>query len=371
MLSGIEGLDSSSTHVITLSNCIADSNAVGFNMNYVQNFQIENCEVKFSVPDGSVGSAGIHIRNSVGSISDTQVHSNHANYPGIYSENSAVSASFLTLTNNSAIYGGAGGWYSYHSALSLTNMSISNHDVGGVSFVGGTLNMTNCTITNNRGPVYGGIQLLGVIGHLSSVVISNNIATGPNSTGGGMHLASAAVINIDFSTFSTNQAYNGGGVWMLDSSINTIITSFESNQAVEKGGALYAEGSEVQLQGSTFTDNFLTSPTSEGGAFHSFNSYASIFSNHFINNTCALNGGAVYLVYGTFHLNTPNYVRWSTFTNNRASHGGAVYMENDNGTRIWTNHFLENEAKIGGGMNLQNCTSSIMEADVSIYNKIK
>ncbi len=129
-------------------------------------------------------------------------------------------------------------------------------------------------------------------------------------------------LNVSNSIFSNNYSVNGGAIASTESyGIVTINNStFNLNSASNGlGGSVYS-GGEVIIINSTFTAN----EAKKGGAVFSTKKL-SIENATFIDNTASEEGGAVNLSSNTSTVYHPFSVSNSTFENNSANFGGAIY----------------------------------------------
>jgi len=209
----------------------------------------------------------------------------------------SVSASVVAI-EGLYFQNGKGAIYGSYEDVNIANCVFSNNS-DAVSYVG---NITNSTFSNNSASVAGGA--VSNSGNITNSTFSNNSA---GIVGGAVD----NVGNITNSTFSNNASDDGGAV---SNSGNITNSTFSSNSA-EFGGAVSKSGN---ITNSTFTDN---SASDDGGAvYKSGNITNSIFSN----NSASSVGGAVYG--GGTLINSPGGTLInSTFNNNTASLGGAVF----------------------------------------------
>ncbi|WP_409201030.1 right-handed parallel beta-helix repeat-containing protein [Methanobrevibacter sp. DSM 116169] len=183
-------------------------------------------------------------------------------------------------------------------------------DAAGVSRIfeisAGSVTLKNLKLIN--GKEYGGaaIDILNSNVHLLNITFENNIA--------------------DHSSLTDA---NGGAIKIKSSTIIIEDCSFYKNAAKREGGAIYATDSNVTINGSSIFDE----------------NYAG-FS---IDDTRA-NGGAIRVVNSNELFNISGK---GNFTNNKAYHGGAIYIEIMN-FEINGNFLFENNtaAGNGGGLNI-------------------
>ncbi len=117
--------------------------------------------------------------------------------------------------------------------------------------------------------------------------------------------------------------------WELNSSVKHIFTRdtvFSNNNGQYKGGAFYSVNGDVEVYGSTFSNNILdTSSTSYVGGAISASGSLKIYNAVFTGNT-ARNGGAIYSSASTI------LVDGCTFTKNRATVNGVLHVAAGNCT---------------------------------------
>ena len=138
-------------------------------------------------------------------------------------------------------------------------------------------------------------------------------------------------ITIERSTFSNNSAYyNGGAVSVSANSQATIIlqnVTMESNKAENFGGAIYVSGAG-DGEGETFGSKELSNLCNTMCTILSLKVYKSFFYNNTALGSEGTVGGAISIknekpCNGTSNLT----IEHSTFSNNKAYSGGAVYVQ--------------------------------------------
>lgn len=126
------------------------------------------------------------------------------------------------------------------------------------------------------------------------------------------------------------------------SSVQILNSTFSSNKASSYGGALYIDGTNLELSGSSFTENSAT----KGGAIYSTSSV--VAENMIFNqNIATISGGAIHMK----HFGVD--ISHSQFTYNRAgSAGGALHFFSTSSSQpisITNSTFTYNEATDYGG----------------------
>ena len=175
-----------------------------------------------------------------------------------------------------------------------------------------TVTLVNCTLTNNTAEYGGAIYVNG------------------------------GILNIRKSKFDSNYAYNyGGAIAALYSSVVTIEdTNFTNHFSVnDAGGAIYLLNSQLTSSNS----HIYNSSSTFGPAITSLNSKVTLNKFHAENNTASYEGGAIYAIY-----NSMTCIE-STFKNNHARNGGAIYGDDLKLFELENNNFISNIASEYGG----------------------
>lgn len=255
---------------------------------------------------------------------------------------------------------------------------------GAVGIDGGEATLQSCDFTSNdtfnaEGNLGGG-ALLGRDGAeltISGCTFDQNFI---RSRGAALHLVQSSA-SVTLCTFSGNntQDESGGAVHADHSTLAVTLSSFSNNDARTDGGAISADGGSLTVQSCVFLQNSTgTRFPLDGGGFdyhHGGAIYASgtavmINGSTFTSNVSDLFGGAV-TAFGpsltvdgcTFNSNTGEYggavysaavslvVQDSTFENNNAFMGGGVSLlsETDDG-QVIDCQFISNTATWAGGL---------------------
>ena len=210
----------------------------------------------------------------------------------------------------------------------------------------------------NGGAVYVGAE--GTTGILANSTFINNSAKG---NGGAVDDWFASSGEMENSTFINNSARNGGAVYVgTNSDTGRIYNStFINNTATNNGGAVDWNASSGFLENSSFISN----SAGFGGAVFvgAEGSNGAIINSTFINNTALVNGGAVDWNSSRGALN------YSYFENNSAENGGAVFVGGSSATGIIFNTtFINNTATQNGGAVDWNASSGFVEWSTFIEN---
>ncbi|MCD4819584.1 MAG: right-handed parallel beta-helix repeat-containing protein, partial [Candidatus Cloacimonetes bacterium] len=160
---------------------------------------------------------------------------------GILCNNSGLILENVTISNNSANYGGGIHFSSYSSNLILFNVTIDNNSAAGASnfHYGGGIYCTssypileNVSITNNSASEGGGgIYFNGGDPILKNVMISNNSAA--LGLGGGIYCWGSDP-NLENVTITNNSAVHGGGIYCEGMSILSLVNCIMWNDTPEE-----------------------------------------------------------------------------------------------------------------------------------------
>lgn len=266
------------------------------------------------------------------------------------------------------------------SGLSASNITFKNTEDSVVIINGSNVKFENCKFINATSDVseFGALRVLADNVTIIDCKFADN--TIPTNTslefgfGGGVYV-NATNVTISGCTFDNNTAQEGSHIYVTkDSIIINIIDNTFSNASTSGAGksSVRLSGSVINLKGNTFSDNkdsvalsimeTLTEATISGNTFDSNSNYRSgtggalyleysntvgtnrIIDNHFLNNNATL-GGAAYIKNVDDKFLTLN----GTFTGNRATSGGAIYID-DESFALSDITFSDNTAVDGGAI---------------------
>ncbi len=223
---------------------------------------------------------------------------------GIHASSSAhVTLASTTVTGNSATSGG-GIYVGGGATVRLTNNStvyknIVNDNGGGVFIDDGLLILDNSIIDQNYAAKGGGIYLNGDTSEvrINGSAITGNAAHRTDRKGGGIYSHSGTISLSPRTIISSNAAANGGGMYVSDNSMVTIIDAVvRNNKSDLAGGGIYAHTSSITMKKGYFNSNEADSDnnnTGSGGAIFSYNSNVTVDKITFKENS-GLYGGAFY-----------------------------------------------------------------------------
>ena len=328
----------------------------------IVNFSITNCIFQNNIATYYGGGAlSLGYLTIYVSITNSIFIGNSAPYSGggaVWIDKSSLYNFSITnckFQSNSANYGGGalGLDWSTTGDVSITNSTfhsnIANHGGGGAVWsycivVGSTvnLNITNCIFQNNSASYSGGAVLYEATGNIAitSSTFYNNSAV---YYGGAILFATSGKILIRRSQFVNNIALVGAAVYaayipeqysvslchlfLEDVVVNDNHHIAINNYNVTTGGAIFFNGVNVSINGSTkMGSNF--SSNSPQGAIQGENGFLLLHGNITFTNNTGVNGGAISLynhVALQFHENCN-----VEFSRNIATRfGGAIYNEGD------------------------------------------
>ena len=221
----------------------------------------------------------------------------------------------LTLSGNSAAFGGGGIFNGGTLTMSNSTLSGNSAALGGAIFNGGTLTMSNSTLSGNSAQINGG-AILNSGGGNATVTVSNSTLSGNSADFGGA-IFNLGTLTVSNSTLSGNSARDSGGAILNSGGGNATATvsnsTLSGNSARDNGGAI-RNGGTLTMSNSTLSGN----SAQDGGAI--INGGTLTMSNSTLSgNSAQVNGGAI------FNLGTLT-VSNSTLSGNSAQvNGGAIF----------------------------------------------
>src|ERR671915_949898 len=275
-----------------------------------------------------------------------------------------VALSGLTITDGDADeYGGAllnSSTATVTVDSSAVTRSVAGKTGGGIdNHVGGEVHIRDSTLSDNFARESGSAinnNRGGTVTVTNSTVSSNSAAdfgldellAGAGAIANNAELDTAGTITVTGSRLSDNRAGGGrSGAAISNDGAGAVVvetTTFSKNRAHANGGAIFNGSGQVSLSDSTFTDNAAT----HGGAVYSSadkGGLLSIRDSTFTLNSAAGDGGAV-VGTGSGSLEVLD----STFSKNSADDwGGAVVNQNQSSATIRNVSFSENSGLNGGG----------------------
>ena len=256
----------------------------------------------------------------------------------------------------------------HFSELMIENCGDSSVSYGGgVSVSGGAPSFDYVVFSNNQAQSGGALHITDESeADLESCTFTNNSA----ESGGAAHITNSTV-SFDDVAFDDNQSTlsNGGGIWAESGDITYIGGRLENNSATLGGGAIYLNGTRLQLVDiDSISGN--TSAVSEGGALLVDGSDAVLISGStFQNNNAWLLGGAI-----SAHNVTDLYIEETELDgngSNEESSGGGALALNQSILTLSSTMFSGNEASGVGGAVLAIDSEASVTASVFNLNEAR
>ena len=246
------------------------------------------------------GGAIVNLHGSL-TICNSMFAGNTAEYGGAIVNLGALKICSSRFAGNVAVNGGA----IYHDAGRLT--------VDSSTFIGNMADRAGGAIFNGGGTVdIGDSKFIG------------NVAP---SGGGAIVIAGYGTVNVSGGAFSSNVVSHGGGgaisIW-YGSKLRARDCSFKRNLAAT-GGAISNSGNLMDIGNCAFNGNAAFSPGGNGGAIKNGDSTGGNWESEVI-------------------------ISGSTFEDNRADYGGAMFFHGAESADITNSTLWGNEAKQGGGL---------------------
>ncbi|WP_414755671.1 hypothetical protein [Anabaena sp. CCY 9910] len=249
-------------------------------------------------------SNGINEDNAFTGDLDIKSRNNVLYIVSVGGEKATIDASGL-LNSDRVFHVLSGGELSLQNVV-VTGGGISDHGGGIKVDLNGFLDVSNSTITGNAASGFfnkgGGLANSGLTYIRNGTQISNNIAFGSSSQGGGGIYNNGTLIGIN-STISNNQGTEGGGIYTINGSLTLINTTLSGNSGAD-GGGIRSNGTSVALFNTTLSGN---SASDEGGAIYASNGVLNLINSTVTNNRITTSifgsgGGGIYNLSATVNL---------------------------------------------------------------------
>lgn len=278
----------------------------------------------------------------------------------------------LNITNGSSTGNGAGIFVGDASTLTGNNLYIYNNVStalgGGIRLLGASATFTNTNIDHNSALSGGGVHGEMINGHapylgLSSYadVFNNTIQSGGDGFGGGVFLKEGSLDLTNSSDIYSNEATEGGGVYLLSSTLTSTgeFSEIMYNKATGNGGGIFAFNSTINLNLDTelFHNQAGTSGTGSGGGAYLENSNLWSDRAQITYNTAASHGGGVY-ANNTSLLDmdpgglpcTDTFCSQLSHNTTTVNYGGGVMAATNSEVDLSQTYVDSNTANYGGGI---------------------
>ncbi len=328
----------------------------------------ESLYVQSGTYNSAVGGGAVSVKSGKLTVTASSFDRNKSGYYGGAVHTSKTDVIIDGETEFSANEGGTGGAiYFSGSDVTLKNISFTDNVSGlnGVIYASGTLNAENITATGNKA-VSGGV--LYVSGTSTVAEIKGSSFSGNNASNGGVAYAKEATLNINNCQISENSAKLGGALYTEKGIFNIKASVFDKNTASSNGGAIdLVAGTANISENTSFTQN---SAASHGGA---------IYLNYTKKVAATDTTPEIPAVYSSFTVDG------CKFEGNNAMAGGAISIRTGsvatfNGTEFTANISEGHDGKAdgdadGGGaiyvgygtVNLNNVIATDNETKESVY----
>ena len=207
----------------------------------------------------------------------------------------------------------------------------------------------NCGFSNNSATEAGGAMYISTgTMWVFGGTFSNDSAVGdPHSNAGpfvdgvGGGIFNAGSLTLLSCSFSSNTAWNGGGVFNSQGTLITSDCTFSQNQVTQSGAGVYADGGYVNGWGTIFSQN---EAGAFGGGMENLGAAVYLTDCTFANNSAWSAGGIVNLD-GTISISD------CTFSQNSASYeGGGIFQYDGSLTNTNCTFFQNSATEYGGGV---------------------
>ncbi len=304
-----------------------------------ESLTIENS--KFTQNVATVNGGAIHNSDTL-TITETQFTQNEAEYGGaIYDNGKEIEITGSDFISNTADVGGAIYLEVSDGSLTITGstflQNIANNNGGAISTYG-TSEIKSSQFTGNTATTAGGaVYNTGELTITDTSFSLNKATSETDGVGGAIANYGNGKITIEgSSTFSNNEALNGGAISNTGGSISLESARFTDNEATH-GGAIVNYAGTITISGTRFLENSATS----GGAIYNDGGTLEISDSSRFSENSATDGGVIYVDGDNVKITD------STFSENSATDGAVIYIV-DGVVDITSSTFKENSAENGG-----------------------
>lgn len=268
-------------------------------------------------------------------IENNQILNNTANYcGGIGLSTGTGTIHNNTITGNKSNIQQGGGIDSSATPIIITNNTIKNNRspwTGGIllAYAPLEITVTGNTISDNNGDAAGGFACFRSNGTLANNKIENNVCAGGAA---GVWVADLSNLDISDNTIKNNKANNGngGGLWLVDSTLTLHRNQISDNTCNGYGGGLFSNNNTLDLQ-----------------------------FNHILRNTAKYNGGGAEIL-GTRSTMVAN----NLFDGNEGQYNCALTFAYGSSFKAYNNTFVNTKTHNGG------TTLGLYQASATLANNI-
>ena len=365
--------------VFTVSNCkfVSNNSYQGGSAIYIKegNSTFSNCEFTSNTTTSTGSGAAVYLEDTNVTFIGSSFLNNHAQYHGgaIKSENSEINLISCSLVaNRSLLSNGGGAIYISGGNYSIRTSSFNSNQA---TFQGGAILVSNASgiiedsnFTGNQNTASNGGGALYLDNSSPTIIRCQFIenTTSANNHGGAIKLNNSSPSISDSSFLRNHSLANSGGAIYIDSSSNPSFSKneFHLNSAVQFGGAIFVNGSDLNLNGELMLGNYAT----YGGAIATQGTVALSVQNvraygNEANSSGAASAGFVYLNSGV----TSSLFVNCAISGNKSTGRYGVYRPTGS-TRFVNCTLVGNQAGSDGGVTLMFAGDSIALENSIVWN---
>ena len=258
-----------------------------------------------------------------------------------------------TFINNSAfggaVYSSSNGNLAIYNSLFRENRASNGAAIYNYQ---GKLNIYNSTFINNTCNEGGAIYNLYAQCNIFDSFFSSNIAV----RGGGVY-NNKGLMKIYNSLFCNNQVEHlGGGIKSFGDC--EVYDSIIRNNTAYQGGGLFVSQNTMKVSNCLVEDNVAYEG---GGFFADVKATLNIKATTIVNNSAEVDGGGINVYQGYLTLSDSTLINNTAFNNG----GGLFYSDYPYSSSIKNLRFINNSAKLGGGIYVGTLTVSITNVSLS------
>lgn len=334
-----------------------------------------------------LASANIQIKGNIAHGYNSQSGTvNSGNGGGIFIEKGILTISEGTIQGNVATgRGGGASLYVYRICGDITaNISGGTINANQAGISGGGIDLYASPINGADGdeidvakPNVNSVNVKFVAGTLSQNTANNGagiyVYINPDNPANMDEIKTTNEANMTIGSTTTEPSIqsntasnNGGGLGMNNGTITIEKGRFESNRAGSNGGAVYLGGGTFTVSGNT---NVINNTAVNGGGFYVENGTVDITQGTIQNNTANRLGGGLY-VYNSSATAKSVAFSGGSFLQNQAQLGGGACINGKIDLKI-ASSFANNEAHNGGAIYMMNGVNMSFGAGIIRANQAK
>lgn len=316
------------------------------------NIVINNCHFTNNT---SIWGGAIYITSSLNTeetiITNSTFDNNYSGNGGaIYNSEGNIVLENVTFQSNAVLSNG-GAIYNETGDIVMNNVTfednIADKIAGTLYSREGELTIDNSSFISNSSEE--GVGAIHIDGGNQNVSIDNsNFTTNKGLIAGAFHFKNEGKNQIRTTNFESNETFALASVIHDTRSTELLIDqcTFKDNIATDEGSTIGTRSEKVTITRSTFDGGINPSTVGKGGAIHAENTTTTtINESTFLNNKAAL-GGAIFID----RIDNEPIISGCTFNSNKStSTGGAIYYSATPQPLIFNNEFIKNSSDENGG----------------------